>query len=87
MKKYVYGWFYGIYGIEYIPHGAWSDPEIRWHGNLYNYFDLEDNLWEYYKIECEENNVLPIEEKFDLWVKKNASLAREILSWLLPKGA
>lgn len=83
MKKYVFGWFYGIYGIEYIPHGEWSDPELIWHGKSFNYYDLENTLWSYYKEECSDLNIPVIEDNFDKWVKKNAYLAREILQTLL----
>lgn len=83
MKKYVNGWFYGIYGIEIIWHGAWSDPELVWHKKSFNYYDLENTLWSYYKEERNELNIPIIENDFDKWVKKNAYLAREILQNLL----
>jgi hypothetical protein len=73
MKK---SYFYGIYGIRFIWHGEWSDPEIIWHGKSFNYYDLENTLWSYYQ---EEQNPLD----FEIWVKKNAALAREILQNLL----
>lgn len=73
MKK---SYFYGIYGIRFIWHGAWSDPEIIWHGKSFNYYDLENTLWSYYQ---EEQNP----PDFEIWVKKNAALAREILQNLL----
>lgn len=83
MKKYTNNWFYGIYGIEFIWHGAWSDPELIWHKKSFNYYDLEDTLWSYYKEECDENNTPANEDVFPAWVKKNAYLAREILQNLL----
>ncbi len=83
MKKYVFGWFYGIYGIEYIPHGEGSDPELVWHGKSFNYYDLENTLWSYYKEEYRDLNIPVIEDNFNKWVKKNAYLAREILQNLL----
>lgn len=73
MKK---SYFYGIYGIRFIWHGEWSDPEIIWHGKSFNYYDLENTLYSYYQ---EEQNPLD----FEIWVKKNAALAREILQNLL----
>lgn len=73
MKK---SYFYGIYGIRFIWHGQWSDPEIIWHGKSFNYYDLENTLYSYYS---EEQNPLD----FEIWVKKNAYLAREILQNLL----
>jgi hypothetical protein len=83
MKKYVFGWFYGIYGIEYIPHGEWSDPELIWHNKSFNYFDVENALWSYYREEYAENGAPVDENVFSAWVKRNAYLAREILQNLL----
>lgn len=68
-------YFYGIYGIQLIWHGSWSDPELIWHRKSYNYYSLEDWLWEIYT----ENEQA---DPFEVWVKKNASLARECLESL-----
>lgn len=79
MKKY----FYGIRGIEFIWHGAWSDPELIWHGRSFNYYDLEDTLWSMYREECEEAGKKENEDDFAKWVKANAYLSREILQNIL----
>ena len=76
-------YFYGIYGIRFISHGAWSDPELVWHGKSFNYYDLETPLWETYRDECQENGLEPDENIFEIWVKKNAALAREYLQNLM----
>lgn len=76
-------WFYGIYGIRYIDHGAWYDPELIWRGRSFNYYDVEMPLWEVYREECSENGTTPDENVFPAWVKKNAYLAREYLQNLL----
>lgn len=76
-------WFYGIYGIEFIWHGAWSDPELIWHGKSFNYFDVENPLWAEYRYICEEEQREPDENEFETWVKKNAHLARECLQNLM----
>lgn len=80
-KKY----FYGIYGIQYINHGAWADPELVWHGKSFNYYDVENPLWFAYKEECEEKDKRPdvLGNEFDVWVKKNAHMAREFLQNLM----
>ena len=83
MKKYVNAWFYGIYGIELIWHGSWSDPELIWHGKSFNYYDLENTLWSYYKEESDEKGITINESLFPVWVRKHAYLAREILQNLL----
>ena len=76
-------WFYGIYGIQFIWRGAWSDPELIWHGQRFNYYDLEDALWSYYHEECEDSHCTPCEDDFPKWVKVNAALARDILQNML----
>ena len=79
MKNY----FYGIYGIEMIWHGEWADPELIWHKRSFNYFDVEDTLYSYYREECNDLNRPTNDNDFAVWVKKNAYLAREILQNLL----
>lgn len=69
-------YFYGIYGIQFIWHGEWSDPELIWHGKSFNYYDVENYLWELYKEDAPDLD-------FEKWVKKNAYLARECLQNLL----
>lgn len=73
-------YFYGIYGIKYIYHGEWADPELVWHQRSFNYYDLENTLWSIYQEDLQAGEQVP---DFDLWVKKNAYLAREILQNLL----
>ena len=79
MKK----WFYGIYGIEFIYHGDWGDPELIWYKKSFNYYDLETPLWDDYNDECNENNTTPTDEGFCAWIKNNAYLAREYLQNLM----
>jgi hypothetical protein len=74
--------FYGIYGMQFIYNGQWSDPEVIWHGKSFNYFDLENCLWDMFKEECAEDGREIIEHDFPIWVKKNSSFARDILSQL-----
>ena len=76
-KKY----FYGIYGIQFINHGPWSDPELIWHGKSFNYYEVENFLWDAYKEECRD--IPPTEDDFAIWVKKNASLVRGVLQDLM----
>jgi hypothetical protein len=77
------GCFYGIYGINFVDDGAWSDPELVWHGKSFNYYDVENPLWEDYKEECTEENREPNTDEFAVWVKKNAYMAREYLQNLM----
>lgn len=72
-------WFYGIYGIEFIWRGCWSDPELIWHGKSFSYNDLETALYYDFIDEYPNGN----ENDFAVWVKKNAHIAIEYLQNLL----
>lgn len=75
--------FYGIRGIYFIWHGAYSDPEITWHKHAFNYYDLEDTLWCVYREQCEDNGTKADTDAFPAWVRTHASMAREILKNIL----
>lgn len=79
MKK----WFYGIYGIEFIYHGDWSDPELIWHKKSFNYYDVETPLYYDYVDYCNENGTKPNDDDFAAWAKKNAALASDYLQNLM----
>lgn len=42
-------YYRGIKDIEFIWHGASSDPEISYNGMVVNYYDVDDTIWEDYK--------------------------------------
>ena len=79
VKKKTPSWFYGIRGIQFVWHGAYNDPELIWHGQNFNYYDIENPLWDCYMEDCIEAGVEPDNDEFSAWVKKNAYLAREFL--------
>ena len=47
------GNFYNVPGVEFIYHGEVSDPEVRYKDRIFNYWDLENALYEMY---IEEGN-------------------------------
>lgn len=47
-KKY----WRGVQGVTMIWHGEWSDPELEYEGNVANYWQIEDSMWESYKEVC-----------------------------------
>ena len=57
--------WHGVDGTVFISHGEWSDPEVWYDGEELNGNDLEDFVWEEYKIECEETGKSPSEQEFD----------------------
>lgn len=72
-------YFYGIYGVRFIWHGEWSDPELIWHRKSFNYYSLENWLYDIYSEE-------PQTDPFEIWVKKNADTVRECLYGLCPNS-
>lgn len=70
-------YFYGIYGIHFVRHGEWSDPEIVWHRHTFRYYDVETPLYEMFREECDDDDMFPV------WVKQHAYLVREILANLM----
>jgi len=67
--------FYGIQEIDFIYHGEWDDPEVKYKEQFFNYYELEESLYEIFN---EENN----DKEFGKWVFENKSKAFEILDIL-----
>jgi hypothetical protein len=76
MKEY----YYGIYGIQFIWHGEWADPELVWHGKSFNYYEIDDPLYADWSEDVRNGETTLY---FDAWVKKHAHLVREYLQNLL----
>ena len=68
MKQY----FYDIKEIEFIYKGEWNDFKVKYKGKKYNYYMLEDILFNIYKND--NPNI-----HFYNWVRINSSLVFEIL--------
>ena len=75
MKK----WWYGIKGIRFHYHGAWSDPEIEIDGTLINACDVEDSFWEWYK---DEGGNTRDEKAFAKFMQEHAESVRAYASEL-----
>lgn len=69
------GNFYGIPGIKFISHGEWSDPEVEYKGYTFNYWDIEDSLYDLFKQEFE-----PYED--DLYVNRDTGEVLSFEDWL-----
>lgn len=93
MKRYINtsygGWnkFYGLPDVEFTVPNDTDDPTIYFDGKYYNYYDIEDALWDYYKEDCEENGVIPDETDFEHFVKDNSDLVYELLDTANPKSS
>lgn len=64
--------FYGTPDVYIIWHGEWSDPELLYNGHLYNYYDIEDCLYNAWQ---EEKPDVP----FDTWVQQNSDMVYSAL--------
>ena len=81
------GWgkFYGLDDVEFTVPNDTDDPTIFYNDNYYNYYDIEDTLWSYYKEECEDNGTTPDEDEFERWVADNSYLVYDTLDTATPK--
>ena len=81
------GWgkFYGLDDVEFTVPNDTDDPTIYYNGNYYNYYDIEDTLWSYYKEEREETGGIPDEDEFEPWVMDNSYLVYDTLDSATPK--
>lgn len=82
------GWgkFYGLNDVEFTVPNDTDDPTIFYNGKYYNYYAIEDTLWDYYKEECAENGVKPDENDFENWVAENSYLVYDLLDEISPKS-
>lgn len=47
----------GTENVEFVWNGTQSDPQLRYDGKLFNYYDIEDALWDMF---TEENPNLDV---------------------------
>ena len=47
----------GICGVGFIWHGAWSDPELKYKNRLFNYWDIEEAIFEEFKDWARDYNI------------------------------
>lgn len=81
-----WGKFYGLNDVEFTVPNDTDDPTIYYNGNYYNYYAIEDTLWDYYKDECAENGVSPDEDEFEKWVADNSYYVYDLLDEIQPKS-
>ena len=74
----------GIRGVGFIWHGAWADPELKYKNRLFNYWDIEEAIFECFKdwardynIEVNSNNE---DELFDEYCRNdNGAMVKNYL--------
>lgn len=74
--------FYGVPEVEFLWHGEVSDPEVAYKGKVYNYYDLEDDLYDTFKDLMGEKEV--DDDAFAQWVKDNPDYTYSALEDLEP---
>ena len=66
----------GIKGIRYKNNGEWSDPWLIYRGYIFNYWNIEDALWDNFLEETghkdNESGLAKVEEEFNMWLEDNA---------------
>ena len=68
--------FYSLKRIKIINHGEWSDPEVKYKGKSYNYYDFEDLLFNYYK----DNQDIYYKLSFEKFIKENKTLCYDLIN-------
>jgi len=72
--------YLGIKGVKFIYHGDWADPEIMYKGYLFNYYDVEDPLWEDFQ---DRTNGQGTADEFEQWLKDNPYYVTDWLEELI----
>lgn len=67
----------GAKGVKFIWHGTQSDPELEYKGKRFNYWDIEDALWEDFLEETghkdSDSGNAEVEKEFDKFVQDRAA--------------
>ena len=72
----------GIPNIEFVWHGEWADPELIYKGHKFNYWDIEDSLWDYF-LEGHTGKEEPTDDMFADWVRENHDTVYNMLEdWM-----
>ena len=82
------GWgkFYGLPDVEFTVPNDTDDPTIFYNGKYYNYYDIEDTLWSFFREYCEETGVIQDEDMFEQWIAENPDYVYEVLENAAPKS-
>lgn len=74
-----YNNYFGVEGLEYIPHGEWADPDLVYKGRVFNYWDVFDRLFDEFLEENPEYTDSQAEEMFDQYLRENPSEIESVL--------
>lgn len=79
LKESVKNGWRGSKDIEYVWKGPWSDPELVYDGKTFNYWDIEDALWNMFLEENpqwkdSDSDNPECEDEFDKYVQSEGAL-------------
>ena len=79
LKESVKNGYRGSKDIEYVWKGPWSDPELVYDGKTFNYWDIEDALWNMFLEENpqwtdDDSDNPECEDEFNRYVQYNGAL-------------
>ena len=80
--------FYGIYPIKFVWHGTNNDPELIYKKHSFNYYEIEDTLYECWRADPDYlianlTNENTIYEAFSKWMYKSRKRVKEYLNFLI----
>lgn len=67
--------FYGIYPIKFVWNGPWNDPELKFKGHTFNYWDVENRFYEEWCMKYKNTNPY-----FEKWISNNGKMVKEFLN-------
>lgn len=71
----------GIYGIELICNGEYSDPELRYKKHIFNSHEVEDAMYEIY---LEKHPFVDVDdEQFPKWMYYNRCEVKSLMDDIL----
>ena len=89
-------WYGVVEHVDFVDNGAMSDPSLVYRGYEFNYWDVEDSIYEMYRSDVEEvyNDEDLAQLDFDLndehwlnWLRENSDRVRDYLDDWISAGA
>lgn len=63
---------------EYIDNGEWSDPELIYKGERFDYFTIEDTIYSCFKENAIDNDIEISEENFEIFCENHQDYIRMV---------
>lgn len=72
--------FYGVKDVYLKWNGEWNDPDLYYHGERCNYYDIENTLYDRFK---EDSLDIVNDDGFSKWVLDNPQETYDLLDTIL----